>query len=599
MDFRILGPLEVLDEGRAVALGGSRQRALLALLLLNLNETLSIDRLIDELWGEQRQAPPARRVHVQISRLRKALVPPRARADGDGLVVTRDHGYALCSIPSGSTRTASSGCSPRAAASSPPAARSAPSGAFERALALWRGAPLADLAYEPFAQAEIGRLDELRSAALEQHIEADLALGRHADVVGRLPALIRDYPHREQLRGQLMLALYRCDRQADALQAYQDARHELVEELGIEPGERLRDLHRAILAQDPALVAAGATAPRPRHGARDSRRRPAPPARDRRGRELAGSRRSPSAPDPSRCTRVLASCEAMFAAVFESHGGTVERFDGDARVGMFGLRALHEDDALRAVRAALELARGRRRRRLGIEPGEVYVGAGARGRDVRDRRRDAVAAQAREAADDGEILLGELTHRLVAPHVVAEPLEPAPPCEAARQAIRAFRLLDAAPGEPGWPVRAATPFDRPRDGARQLRELLSDASTRRAGVPRWPRSSGRRGSASRGSRASSSTRSRRRATVAVGRCLSYGDGITYRPLAEIVRQLPGGDPARRVAEILAGDERADADRAARARRDRARRGAGAADGDVLGGAPPARGARAASGRSWW
>ena len=124
---------------------------------------------------------------------------------------------------------------------------------LERALSLWRGPALADLAYEPFAQHEIARLDELRLAAMEQRIEAKLALGGHAEVVGELEALIREHPYRERLHAQLMIALYRSERQAEALQAYQDARGKLVEELGIEPGERLRDLERAILAQDPEL----------------------------------------------------------------------------------------------------------------------------------------------------------------------------------------------------------------------------------------------------------------------------------------------------------------------------------------------------------
>ena len=126
---------------------------------------------------------------------------------------------------------------------------------LEEALALWRGPVLADLSYEAFAQAEIARLEDLRVAALEQLIEAKLALGGHAEVVGQLETLIVEHPYRERLRAQLMLALYRSDRQADALQAYQDARRKLVEELGIEPGERLRELEGAILAQDAALAA--------------------------------------------------------------------------------------------------------------------------------------------------------------------------------------------------------------------------------------------------------------------------------------------------------------------------------------------------------
>jgi DNA-binding SARP family transcriptional activator len=256
MDFRILGPLEVLEEGRAIALGGSKQRALLALLLLHANETLSTDRLIDELWGERPPANAAKTVQMQISRLRKALAG-EAGSTSAGVVVTRERGYELMLDPERLDshrfeRLVAEGRSELAGGYLQRAVS-----ALEGALALWRGAPLAELAYEPLAQREIARLDDLRVGALEQLIEAKLALGRHTEVVGQLEALIGEHPYREHLRALLMLALYRSDRQADALQAYQDARRTLVEELGIEPGERLRGLERAILAQDPELHLAG------------------------------------------------------------------------------------------------------------------------------------------------------------------------------------------------------------------------------------------------------------------------------------------------------------------------------------------------------
>jgi DNA-binding SARP family transcriptional activator len=252
MDFRILGPLEILDEGRAIALTGSKQRALLALLLLHPNETLSTDRLIDELWGERPPANATKTMQVHISRLRKALSAGAGNAS-EGVVVTRGGGYELRLDPEqldahrferlmAEGRSELAGGRPQRAVS-----------ALERALSLWRGAALAELAYEPFAQREIARLDDMRVAALEQLIEAKLALGAHAEVVEQLEVLIGEHPYRERLRAQLMLALYRLDRQADALQAYQDARRTLVEELGIEPGERLRELERAILAQDREL----------------------------------------------------------------------------------------------------------------------------------------------------------------------------------------------------------------------------------------------------------------------------------------------------------------------------------------------------------
>jgi len=253
MDFRILGPLQVLDEGRSLALAGSKPRALLALLLLHANETLTTDRLIDELWGEHAPAGASKTLQMHISRLRKAL----AGSDESGRaspIVTRERGYELALDPEQLDshrfeRLLARGRAELAGDRADSAVR-----AFEEALALWRGEPLADLAYESFALPEIARLDDLRSATLEQLIEAKLALGGHAEVVEQLEVLIGEHPYRERLRAQLMLALYRSDRQADALQAYQHARQTLVEELGIEPGERLRELEQAVLAQDPALA---------------------------------------------------------------------------------------------------------------------------------------------------------------------------------------------------------------------------------------------------------------------------------------------------------------------------------------------------------
>ena len=257
MDFRILGSLEVLDDGRAIALPGTKPRALLALLLLHANETLRADWLIDELWGGRPPAAPAKTLQMHVSRLRKVL----GGTDGAVPIATRDRGYRLeidraqLDAPRFESlvavgRTQLDAQRPERAVA-----------ALDSALALWHGEPLADLAYETFAQAEAARLDELKIGALELLMDAKLALGRHAEVVERLEPLVAEHPYREGLRAQLMLALYRSDRQADALQAYQDARRTLVDELGIEPGERLRALERAILDQDAALVLAIPAAP--------------------------------------------------------------------------------------------------------------------------------------------------------------------------------------------------------------------------------------------------------------------------------------------------------------------------------------------------
>jgi DNA-binding SARP family transcriptional activator len=245
MEFRILGPLEVWDQGGEVSLGGRKPRALLAVLLLHPNEVVSADRLIDELWGED---PPERAhatLRVNVSRLRMALP--------QGVLATRSPGYAIRVEPDELDlhrfeRLVDEGRSMLA--------RGLAADASERlrdALSLWRGPALSDFADERFAQAAIARLEEIRLAAVELRIDADLDLGRHHQLVGELEALVREQPLRERLRGYLMTALYRSGRQAEALDAYNDARRALVDELGIDPGAALQELERAILRQDPAL----------------------------------------------------------------------------------------------------------------------------------------------------------------------------------------------------------------------------------------------------------------------------------------------------------------------------------------------------------
>ncbi|MFL5853421.1 MAG: BTAD domain-containing putative transcriptional regulator [Solirubrobacteraceae bacterium] len=256
VEFRLLGPLEAVVDGVPVVLGPPQQRAVLALLLLNANEVVSRDRIVDELWGERPPATAAKLVQVYVSALRKLLDPDRR------LLLTRPPGYLLRVEPEGLDlqrfeRLVGQG---RAALAEGSAATAGER--FHEALALWRGPALADLAFAPFAQAEIGRLEDRRLDAVCDRIEADLALGR-GGVVGELEALVAEHPLRERLRGQLMLALYRSGRQAEALAAYQDARRALVDGLGLEPGRELRELEQAILRQDPGLDLATPAEPEP------------------------------------------------------------------------------------------------------------------------------------------------------------------------------------------------------------------------------------------------------------------------------------------------------------------------------------------------
>jgi predicted ATPase/DNA-binding SARP family transcriptional activator len=705
MNFRILGPLEALDGTRAVALGGHRRRAVLAALLLHRGETLSSERLVDLLWGESAPPNSVKTLQAHVSRLRKELP--------EGVLVTRGHGYELQVDPDQVDserfeRLLDQGRAELAADRHEPALE-----ALESALALWRGAPLADLAYEPFAQAEIARLEDLRVAATEQLIEAKLALGRHTEVIGDLERLVEDHPYRERLRAQLMLALYRADRQADALQAYQEARRALVEELGIEPGERLRELEAAVLAQDPALglaeprsaedgppappeqVAAPAQLPSgvvtflmtdierssalwdaepdamaaslqlhdelveraaEAHGGRllktkgegdatltvfpsasdavecaaalreslaavtwtgdlDLRVRLAlhtgeahqrdgdyfGPALNRaarvraladggttllsqttrelvhdrlpRGTELADlgthelrdlsrpervfelraagdDTRLPAAPreirktvtvlfagvldpageDPDPETRRRLGAQALAAArvVLERHGATVEDCPGDVVMAVFGVPLLHDDDALRAVRAAAELRREHPdRTRIGVATGEVIAARDpghvplAAGGAVNEAKR------LQEQARPDEIALDDATRGLAREGDARPRAFTAPLIDRAQQLRALETAFDAATSDRGCHLVTLL-------GAAGVgKSRLVDEFTGRVAD---------------------------RATVLRGRCLPYGEGITYWPLNEVVRDLAGeaggGSPAE-VRDALAAHLRND------------------------------------------
>ena len=368
-----------------VLLGPPQQRALLALLLLSPNEVVSRDRLVDALWGERPPATATKLVQVYVSALRKVLVP--------GVLVTRAPGYVLQVEPDARDldrfeRHVDEGNAALAAGTPARAAE-----AFRAALALWRGPALADLALVPFAQAPAERLEELRLEAVEDRIEADLALGR-GDVVPELEALIAEHPLRERLRGQLMLALYRSGRQAEALSAYRDARRALVDELGIEPGRELRELEQAILRQDAELdapaaapaAASGGFVGRERElgvllGALDDARRRSRAARARRRRardrqEPPGRRaRAPRAgPRGARLRRALLGGRRRAGLLAVGAGAARLRArrrprraarparrrrcrarDAPARAGRPGRRRRPRTDALPAVRGGRDL----------------------------------------------------------------------------------------------------------------------------------------------------------------------------------------------------------------------------------------------------
>lgn len=247
MEFRILGPLEVVDQGRPLTLKGPRVRALLVLLLTSANNVVSADRLIDELWRGDPPRAAANALQYHVSQLRKTL-------GSTELIETRDPGYLIRVEPGQLDLLRFERLVEEAARNTSPQTSAR---ILREALDLWRGPALADLQDEPFAQPEIRRLEELRLVALERRIEADLALGRRSELVGELESLTRQHPYRESLRAHLMLALYGSGRQAEALEVSRVTRRLLVDELGIEPGPAIQQLEQAILRHDAALVQVG------------------------------------------------------------------------------------------------------------------------------------------------------------------------------------------------------------------------------------------------------------------------------------------------------------------------------------------------------
>jgi DNA-binding SARP family transcriptional activator/DNA-binding beta-propeller fold protein YncE len=364
MDFRILGGLEVEEEGRSLRLGGHQERVLLALLLLRANEVVPVDEIVDDLWGADAPPSATRSVHALISKLRRRLENGSA-GNGEsretGVLQTRPHGYVL-TVGSGELdvhRFESLVEDGRGALAAGRAADA--SDAFRKALALWRGAPLAEFAYDSFAQLDIARLEELRLSAHEERIEADLALGHHGDLVPELEVLAAENRVRERLSGQLMLALYRSGRQAEALQAYQQTRQALADELGIEPGPALRRLEQGILRQDESLSLSEDEPPR---------RRAATPSPAHRQLRRSG---------------IAVAVAAAAAAAAAIAVGTTRSSEGSVEVRPNSLAVI--DPGSNRVIADLDVGRGPSA--LAVDNGAVWVG------NLDDRTVNEVNAQSR------------------------------------------------------------------------------------------------------------------------------------------------------------------------------------------------------------
>jgi DNA-binding SARP family transcriptional activator len=536
MQFEILGPLEVRRNGSRVALGPAKQRAVLAILLVHANELVPSDRLIEELWSEPPETA-ANALQVYVGKLRKALEPGRPRGAPGEFLITHAPGYVLRVEPGelDSERfetLLADGTRAREAGENLAAAE-----ALRDALRLWRGQALADFTYEPFAQGEIARLEELRTIAREERLEADLALGRHAAVLGELESLVREHPLRERLRGQLMLALYRCGRQAEALDVYRRAHHTLTEELGISPGPELQRLEQAILRHDAKLELAVEPAPEPRPPDRVAR--PAPETR-KTVTVLVAARPAQAGIDPEELRRLDERYVDAARRAVERHGGSVQTVLGDRVMAAFGVPVVHEDDALRAARAAAELPGGQ----AGLATGEVVAGASGPAASALAGEPVARAGELADSAPAGGVLLAEETYRLLGEAARAEPVE--------NSDHPAWRLLELVPRPPPLTRPPEVPIVGRKDELARLSTAF-DRMTRERAVHVFavlgPPGIGKTRLAEEFASQVSGD-----ATVLAGRCVPYGEGITFWPLREIVAGLTSTTP---LPQALAGQRDAD------------------------------------------
>jgi len=537
MDFRILGPLEVRDRGRPIELPRRKQRAVLAILLLRQGETVSIDVLVDGIWGEDPPRTARAALHNYVAQLRRAL--------GPGLVLSRAGSYLLDVAP----EQIDVGRFERLTAEGRAASGEERVAKLQEALRLWRGPPLVDLAFEPFAATEASRLEELRTAALEELIDAKLSLGASADLVAELEALITEHPFRERLRGQLMLALYRAGRQAEALDAYQEARRTLTDELGIDPSAALRELEQAILRQDPSVAA-------PERVASEM----AVPQEERRKTVtvLFAGVAYPAALDPELLRETSVIVLKTMRAVLEGHGAMIEQRSGDEVMAVFGVPRSHEDDAFRAARAAGELqteiaalvdvherdSQEGIDLRVAIETGEVLAGADEAGHGFIAGPAIALARRLQQTARPDEILAGPATLRLLGEAIVTEPID--------RGGRDVSRILEVVEGVPTLPRHLEAPLVGRGAELAALHEIFARVVDERS--CRLALILGEAGIGKTRLASELTTELDGNATVLVGRCVSYGKGATYLPLAEVIRQVKTRSELR---DLLAGDEHAE------------------------------------------
>jgi DNA-binding SARP family transcriptional activator len=558
MEFRILGSMEVLDGTRRTDLPLGRGRALLALLVLHAGEPVSAERLIDELWDEDSPATASTVVQGLVSKLRSVLEPGSRRKGRPGVLLqTVGSGYRLATDPDDVDANRFKRLIDEARGA-PAEVRAAK---LSTALGLWRGPALADFTYMPFAQRAISALEELRIQAIEDRFDAELARGRGREFVAELEQLIREHPFRERLRGFLMLALYRAGRQKEALEAYRAAHLVLVEEIGVEPGPALRELEAAILRHDPSLEL--------------SARRSEVPSGEERGRSWLPRERRPvtvvavdlapsvvDAVDAEAVAHVGAHAAGVATEVLRSHGGRVEHMLGDMLMAFFGFPVAHEDDALRAARAAVEartavetlnddpsrIEGARYCSRAGIESGDIVVqGPGAGLHDVAGTVMSAATRLLQAAADD-EVVVGRGAQRLLRGAVILRAVDRGPTDGGSATAWRVLEIVSGAPAVP----RA---LDAPMFGRQEELTQLRSAFRRvmRLGTVVQFTVLGEAGIGK--------SRLANELVASIGaeahaitlRCPAHGDGTTFFPLREAMVEAAGLRGWRALHDLLATD----------------------------------------------
>jgi DNA-binding SARP family transcriptional activator len=523
MEFRVLGPLEVRADGRTVPLGGPKPRALLGALLLHVDEVISTERLVDELWGERPPAGARKLVPGYVHALRKQV--------GRSVLVTSAPGYVA--------RLDSHALDLHEFERLLEEARSADlAGGVElrrRALALWRGPPLADLVFEGPSRHEVSRLAELRLSTQVDRIEGELELGRHTQLIGELESLVALHPYQERPHALLMLALYRSGRQADALRTYREVRTRLSDELGLEPGQGLRELEATMLRQDPSL----ALEQRQLQGRSEA--------------EAATSSSRPEIEDEIRLVTVLAAdvvgssalverlsagdakafvgeCVDQMSNAVEEFGGTVDSREADGICASFGVGRAREDDPERAVRTGLrilEIVGGYARDaaetwlvpdfavRVGIDSGRASAARG----DISE-----LADRVCRAAPPGAIAVGEETERRLLHRFAFEPLRD----------VSASRLIG-----PHAPSRA--PALRPLVGRdREVERIEAAAAELAAGRGQALLIVGEPGIGKTRLLAELRARVPDPVTWLEGHCLSYGR-VPSAPFVEALRRWLGVD----------------------------------------------------------